>query len=290
MRALSSVNLLQNSIGIRQAQALASILKAHPTLKSLCGNIGDETELDMRGKMKGAADAIMLVPEIIDNGAILKLDISNCLLRTQGTKFLAEALKGNQVMTELNISSNQVYWDDKSGVIAVTDAISDMGTLTKFDISKNEIRAEGGKLLAVGLKGNQVIIELNIADNQLGWDANVDADMSGIIALADVIPGMGALSVTNVMGNWIGKEQLAKLQEIMRSKPNLVSLCGIADDATEADLSSLGMDADDAAILASELPDKGALTTLDFSRNSIPSKQEEEIERICAASGIELAI
>jgi Ran GTPase-activating protein (RanGAP) involved in mRNA processing and transport len=290
MRALSSVNLLQNSIGIRQAQALASILKAHPTLKSLCGNIGDETELDMRGKMKGAADAIMLVPEIIDNGAILKLDISNCLLRTQGTKFLAEALKGNQVMTELNISSNQVYWDDKSGVIAVTDAISDMGTLTKFDISKTEIRAEGGKLLAAGLKGNQGIIELNIADNQLGWDANVDADMSGIIALADVIPGMGALSVTNVMGNWIGKEQLAKLQEIMRSKPNLVSLCGIADDATEADLSSLGMDADDAAILASELPDKGALTTLDFSRNSIPSKQEEEIERICAASGIELAI
>jgi hypothetical protein len=74
----------------------------------------------------------------------------------------------------------------------------------------------------------------------------------------------GALSVANVMGNKIGKEQLSKLQEIMRSKPNLVSLCGIADDATEADLSGLGMDADDAAILASELPDKGALTKLTF--------------------------
>jgi hypothetical protein len=71
------------------------------------------------------------------------------------------------------------------------------------------------------------------------------------------------------MGNRIGKEQLAKLQEIMRSKPNLVSLCGIADDATEADLSGLGMDADDAAILASELPDKGALTSLNISINAI---------------------
>jgi hypothetical protein len=46
----------------------------------------------------------------------------------------------------------------------------------------------------------------------------------------------GALSVANVMGNCIGKEQLAKLQEIMRANPNLVSLCGIAGDATEADL------------------------------------------------------
>jgi hypothetical protein len=75
---------------------------------------------------------------------------------------------------------------------------------------------------------------------------------------------MGALSVTNVMGNRIGKEQLSKLQEIMHSKPNLVSLCGIADGATEADLSGLGMDADDAAILASELPDKGALSSFTF--------------------------
>jgi Leucine-rich repeat (LRR) protein len=71
------------------------------------------------------------------------------------------------------------------------------------------------------------------------------------------------------MGNHIGKEQLAKLQEIIRSKPNLVSLCGIADDATEADLSGLGMDADDAAILASELPNKGALSSLNLASNNL---------------------
>jgi hypothetical protein len=78
-----------------------------------------------------------------------------------------------------------------------------------------------------------------------------------------------ALSIANVMGNRIGKEQLTKLQEIMSSKPNLVSLCGIADDATQADLSGLGMDADDAIILASELPDKGALSYLNLASNGI---------------------
>jgi hypothetical protein len=80
MGAISSVNLLNNGVGINQAQALASILKDQPTLKSLCGNKGNEVELDMSGKMNGAAGAIMLVPEIIDNGGLSSLNLaSNCL-------------------------------------------------------------------------------------------------------------------------------------------------------------------------------------------------------------------
>jgi hypothetical protein len=72
-RALSSVNLLKNTIGVAQAKNLVSILKEHPTLKSLCGNKDNETELDMSNKMSGAGDAIMLVAEIVDNGALSTL-------------------------------------------------------------------------------------------------------------------------------------------------------------------------------------------------------------------------
>jgi hypothetical protein len=63
------VNLLKNDIPMEQAKALASILKDHPTLKSLCGNNGEETELDMSSKELGAEDAIMLAPEIAGNEA-----------------------------------------------------------------------------------------------------------------------------------------------------------------------------------------------------------------------------
>jgi hypothetical protein len=68
--AILSVNLLKNSIGVGQAKDLVAILKAHPTLKSLCGNKGNETELDMSGKMDGAEDAIMVAAEVVDNRAI----------------------------------------------------------------------------------------------------------------------------------------------------------------------------------------------------------------------------
>jgi hypothetical protein len=73
MSAILSVNLLKNDIGIDQAQALVSILKGRPILKSLCGNTGEETALNMRGKMGGADDTTMLAVEIVNNGALLVL-------------------------------------------------------------------------------------------------------------------------------------------------------------------------------------------------------------------------
>jgi hypothetical protein len=69
----------------------------------------------------------------------------------------------------------------------------------------------------------------------------------------------------------------SRLQEIVRSKPNLVSLCGIADDATGADLSGLDMDADDSAVLASELPDKGTLSILSLKHNRLLTAEAEKI-------------
>jgi hypothetical protein len=98
--AISSVNLLRNGIDVHQAEALVSILKEHLTLKSICGNTGNKTELDMRGKMNGAGDAIMLVQEIIYNGA--------------------------GVLTSLNLASNDIggYEDEEGNVIATPEGIT----------------------------------------------------------------------------------------------------------------------------------------------------------------------
>ena len=42
--------------------------------------------------------------------------------------------------------------------------------------------------------------------------------------------------------------------------------------------------------LANAIPDMGALTKIDLSRNNIPSDQEGGLQRICEAGGTELAI
>jgi hypothetical protein len=144
MRAISSANLLKNGISIDQARVLASILKDHPTLKSLCGNKGDETELDMSAKMSGAEDAIMLAPEITDNGALSSLDLSSCKL-TRGT-FHGR----NGGMNPHEFDSN--YDTDMSGVTALANAIKDMGAMTSLNLASNNLWAEGAKIVAEAIK------------------------------------------------------------------------------------------------------------------------------------------
>ena len=139
-RAISSVNLLLNDIGIDQAENLVGILKEHPTLKSLCGNTGNETELDMSSKMGGAADAIMLVPEIVDNMVMTSLNLSDNNL---GELVLPEGWAYR--FYEYTHTDGRVQAENpgkSDGSIAITNSIPDMGALIKLDIRSNRIGAE----------------------------------------------------------------------------------------------------------------------------------------------------
>jgi hypothetical protein len=152
-RAISTVNLLKNDIGIEQAKALAGILKEHPTLKSLCGNSGEETELDMSGKRIGADGAIMLAPEIAGNRALSKLDASdNGMFGKEdkaGITAWADALKANTSITELNLAKNKINAKDTK---ILAPAISDNGALMLLNLSSNNLKAAGAKVVVEAIK------------------------------------------------------------------------------------------------------------------------------------------
>jgi Ran GTPase-activating protein (RanGAP) involved in mRNA processing and transport len=84
-------------------------------------------------------------------GVLTRLDISENGLRVAGTKALTEGLKGNQIMTELNIniSSNGM---GRSGAIALANAMPDMGALTSLNLSSNLLKAKGAKIVAGAIK------------------------------------------------------------------------------------------------------------------------------------------
>ena len=103
----------------------------------------------------------------------------NSLCNREAGKALSEMLAVNTVLKVLDVSSNR----------------------TKFDSSARDGPGYAQEL-AVGLKGNHVITELNIADCNL---SSGGSDMSGVIALANAIPDMGALSVIGVSSNKLGR-------------------------------------------------------------------------------------
>ena len=72
-----------------------------------------------------------------------------------------------------------------------------------LSLKSNNLRADGGKALAEGLKGNTVITELDISSNALGIDSDYEPDMSGVIALTNIIPDMGALTTLDMLSTHI---------------------------------------------------------------------------------------
>jgi Ran GTPase-activating protein (RanGAP) involved in mRNA processing and transport len=163
-----SVNLLKNNIGVAQAEKLASILREHPTLKSLCGNSGDETELDMSGKMKGATDAIMLVPEIIGNGALTSLNMSaNGLKGAEVGKALGDAIASNTALKELDISGGEYGFQqcDAKFLQLFSVGLRDNGAMMNLDMSGNDFYdTEAGKALGDMLAVNTVLKQLDLSD------------------------------------------------------------------------------------------------------------------------------
>jgi hypothetical protein len=100
-----------------------------------------------------------------------------------------------------------------------------MGALTSLNISENYLFAEGAKLLAEALKINQIMTALlNISTSSVTYNGKKYGDMSGVAALAGVIPGMGALTSLNLSSNFLKAKGAEIVAEAMKV-PN----CAIAD-------------------------------------------------------------
>jgi Leucine-rich repeat (LRR) protein len=271
MRAISSVNLLKNSIPVKQAQELVKIMQSKEKLTTLCGLSKEETKLDFSNQGLDAGDAVLIANDISDMRALSTLVLKDNRLATKAAgEALAKALAGNSALKELDVSSNN--WKNAYGegdgpgfAMELAVGIRDNGALTKFDISKCELMAEGGKVLAAGLKGNQVITELNISDNELGMKSDgISAEMSGIIAIADAIPDMGAMTRLNLSNNRMDtKEAGEALGGMLQVNSTLKEL------DISANHSMGGGNAAFAKGMAAGLVDNGAMTSLNVSNNSL---------------------
>ena len=120
-----------------------------------------------------------------------------------------------------------------------TCTVHTIRALVKFDISNNKLFADGGKALAEALKGNNVMQELIIAENLLRYNSSFDSDMSGVIAVSDAIPTMGALAKFTFSGQ-VGRDEGSPVT--------------IETSMVEADFSGKKLGVSGATMLATFLP------------------------------------
>eukprot|EP00935_MAST-01C_sp_MAST-1C-sp1_P002068 g2068.t1 len=198
--ALVSVNILNNDIGVEQAQNLAAILEAHVALRSLCGNKGGETVLDMSGKNMGADGVIMLVPEIVANGALeILLMANNQIKGADAGKALGDMLARNTVLKELDLSNqgngNSHTMLDSVCAKELGVGLGANGAMTSLNISNNklgEMVLINGITYAAAKTGKMLYWDKD--DKSLGPEPPPGCGPVGVIALADAIKTNGALA------------------------------------------------------------------------------------------------
>ena len=150
---MSYLNVLGNNIGVEQAQALLKI-KKEKGMATLCGLSGSETKLDLSNKGLSPGCAVLLSPEIGDNGALSKLNIGNNDLRAEGCKALAGVLNESSV-TDLNIANSRLTLKADAKTLKDTDysglcQLAD-GVMSILDISNNNLGPDGAKALALAM-------------------------------------------------------------------------------------------------------------------------------------------
>ena len=162
------------------------------------------------------------------------------------------------------------------GILALANVIPDMRALLKLDISNNSLYVAGAKALAKALSGNQVMTDLNVACNSLGEERDYMPDTSGIVALANTIKDMGALSMLSLKDNRLLTAEAGKILSDMLTANTVLK---------ELDLSSNhwfdgGWKGDGpgfAQQLAVGIKDNGALSSLSLSKNALLTKDAGKV-------------
>ena len=94
----------------------------------------------------------------------------------------------------------------------------------------------------------------------------------------------------NLLRNYIPVEQAQEFVKIKESMQNLQTLCGLAMEETELDLSGQDLRDGDAVLIVSDISDMGSLASLTISNNRIGSEQEAKIKEICAGKSIKCTL
>ena len=188
MGVLTMANLLGNEFDAESAKMLAEVAKQKGI--SLCGIQRDQTTADFSNRDLKPPDAILLASDLSQagvTGALTKLSLAKNKLGEEGTKFLCDALVGNNTLNtlkELDLSGEHTYYKGTvsniggtAGAKHVANMLLINGGLTSIDLSGNQLcgileqgtyTAEGITAIADAMRVNGALTKMSLADNTLG--------------------------------------------------------------------------------------------------------------------------
>ncbi|XP_004348395.2 pelle/IL-1 receptor associated Kinase [Capsaspora owczarzaki ATCC 30864] len=147
------------------------------------------------------------------NTTLTQLDIPNRSLREDGAQAIAEALKVNTALTQLDLHNNQI---GDAGAQAIAEALKVNTALIQLDLSRNLVGDAGALSISEALRANSTLQNLNLGSNQIG-----DA---GARSISEALRQNKTLQILSLWFNQIGDAGALSISEALRENTTLQKL------------------------------------------------------------------
>jgi hypothetical protein len=247
--------------------ALGNMLKSNTVLTKL-----DVSDNGYDSDDDGPGFAQELAIGIKDNGALFSVDVGKNDIPVDKLQEIDQAVRSNRLrliredsnksLLEMDLSSR--YLDAKDAIVVV-EYIKDNGALSKLIFGGDEHFAPQLQRMVTP---DPAVLEIGMTEADF---SNKHLGAAGAIIISAWISHKdnGAISSINLLRNSIPVEQAQELVKIMQATEKLTTLCGLSKEETELDFSNQGLGAGDAVLIANDVSDMGAMTSLNLASNKL---------------------
>lgn len=228
--------------GWRKNCDFQSLLKELVDGKKKARIIGGNISLD---------DARQLAAVVASSATLTYLRFFSCGLGAQEVGVIADALRSNAVLAELEFTSNKQI--GPAGVQALAEMIKVNTTLRKLSLFSCSVGDEGVRHLAAALRVNETLKELDLTDNEFTH--------VGIVELAAALSVKRTLRSLWILHNVLG---IAGVEAIAKAVPHS-GLCGLGLTVSERE-----------AVYVNEMLKKGARLLELYVNGALKSRMLEE--------------
>ncbi|KAI9139997.1 hypothetical protein BKA69DRAFT_1039607 [Paraphysoderma sedebokerense] len=182
-----TIDLSGHNVTLKAASALASALSEDVVF----------TKIILQDAFMGDDACTVLCSALKTNTTVRKLDLRGNNIRSEGAVSIAQLIKVNSAIKTLSLEWNCIgVWD--TGVKAIADALKMNTTLVELDLRNNKIGPSGVEVLALSLKHNTGLKRLDLRWNNAG--------LMGGKALVDMLQWNTVITEIELAGNEVSEE------------------------------------------------------------------------------------
>lgn len=297
---VTTVDFSQNNIGDSGAIAIANMLQLNTTIQSL--NLSQNSITDMGG----IAIASAFIPNVSPNGQpgrwnrtlftlilmgnalgedtllamsnaaachrdLTSIDLSWNQIGPQGSKCMMRAYQRNPLCV-YNLSANHL---GDAGTITWCEALHRYGgkSQTTINLYQNDLSHGGAEAVAKLVANTDMILEVNLAGNTIGFKGAEAIRIQLTAALATRVPPLTpcTLRSLNLSDNWLGDEGAMEVAKLIEA--NIASLEWM--DVSSNKITDVGLTA-----VIQALRQNSSMVTMNCDGNSMGAKAVAAVEQL----------